>query len=62
MSDLTTHEHNEGIATIEMDDGKVNALGIRMLRELHAAFDRAENDDAIVILTGRKGGSRPALT
>jgi enoyl-CoA hydratase len=36
-----------------MDDGKVNALGIPMLRELHEDFDRAEQDDAIVILTGR---------
>jgi enoyl-CoA hydratase len=55
MSDLTAYEHNEGIATIKMDDGKVNALGIPMLRELHAAFDRAEEDNAIVILTGREG-------
>jgi enoyl-CoA hydratase len=55
MSGLTTYDHNEGIATIKMDDGKVNALGIPMLRELHSAFDRAENDDAIVILTGRQG-------
>ena len=55
MGDLTTYELDDGIATIEMDDGKVNALGIPMLRELHAAFDRAEADDAIVILTGREG-------
>jgi len=55
MSDLTTYEHSDGIATIEMDDGKVNALGVAMLRELHAAFDRAEEQNAIVILTGREG-------
>lgn len=55
MSDLTAYEHGDGIATIRMDDGKVNALGVPMLRELHAAFDRAEEDDAIVILTGREG-------
>jgi enoyl-CoA hydratase len=55
MSDLTTYERNDGIARIKMDDGKVNALGIPMLRELHAAFDRAEEDEAIVILTGREG-------
>ena len=54
MSDLTTYERDDGIATIKMDDGKVNALGIPMLRELHAAFDRAERADAIVILTGRE--------
>lgn len=55
MSDLMAYALNDGIATIKMDDGKVNALGISMLRELHAAFDRAEEDEAIVILTGREG-------
>ncbi len=55
MSDLTAYEQSDGIATITMDDGKVNALGVPMLRELHAAFDRAEGEDAIVILTGREG-------
>ncbi len=55
MSDLTAYEQSDGIATIRMDDGKVNALGVPMLRELHAAFDRAQEEDAIVILTGREG-------
>jgi enoyl-CoA hydratase len=55
MSALTTYEHDDGIATITMDDGKVNALGIAMLRELHAALDRAQDDGAVVILTGREG-------
>jgi len=54
MSDLTSYEQREGIATIKMDDGKVNALGVPMLRELHAAFDRAGEEGAIVILTGRE--------
>jgi len=52
---VTAYDRADGIATIKMDDGKVNALGIPMLRELHAAFDRAEEDNAIVILTGREG-------
>ena len=55
MSDLTSYALEDGIATIKMDDGKVNALGVPMLRDLHAAFDRAEADGAIVILTGREG-------
>lgn len=55
MSELTSYEQADGIATITMDDGKVNALGIAMLRELHAALDRAERDGAIVILAGRPG-------
>ncbi|MGZ4223271.1 MAG: enoyl-CoA hydratase-related protein [Solirubrobacteraceae bacterium] len=55
MSDVMTYALEDGIATITMDDGKVNVLGIPMLRELQAAFDRAEEDDAVVILTGREG-------
>jgi enoyl-CoA hydratase len=41
------------IATITMDDGKVNVFSIPMLKALHAAFDQAENDGAVVVLTGR---------
>lgn len=55
MGELTTYAQDEGIATVTMDDGKVNALGITMLRELHAAFDRAEREEAVVVLTGREG-------
>lgn len=36
-----------------MDDGKVNVLSVSMLEALHAAFDEAEKDGTIVILTGR---------
>ncbi|MGH2784725.1 MAG: crotonase/enoyl-CoA hydratase family protein [Actinomycetota bacterium] len=42
------------VATITMDDGKRNALSPRMLAEIDAAFDRARDDGAGVILTGRK--------
>ena len=45
----------DGIATICIDDGKRNALAPQVLRQIYAAFDRAEADDAIVILTGREG-------
>jgi enoyl-CoA hydratase len=43
------------IATITMDDGKVNALSPAMLAELDAALDRAESDKAVLLLTGREG-------
>ncbi len=48
------YELRDGVATIRIDDGKRNALSPHILRELHAAFDRAESDRAIVILTGRE--------
>lgn len=54
MTQLTTYELDGKVATVAMDDGKVNALSIDMLRELHAAFDRADADEAVVVLTGRE--------
>jgi len=54
MSPLTSYALADGVATIEMDDGKANALSPAMLAELSAAFDRAEADGAIVLLTGRQ--------
>jgi len=55
MTELVTYERDERIATIAMDDGKVNAFSIPMLKALHSALDQAERDGAIVILTGREG-------
>jgi enoyl-CoA hydratase len=54
MAGPLTYELDGGIATIAMDDGKVNALSIAMLEALHSALDRAEADGAVVILTGRE--------
>lgn len=55
MAESTSYELDGRIATITMDDGKVNVLSIEMLQALHAAFDRAEEDNAVVVLTGREG-------
>ncbi len=54
MSPLTTYDLAGGIATIAMDDGKANALSVALLAELSTAFDRAEADGAVVLLTGRE--------
>lgn len=55
MGSLVTYRLEHSVATITMDDGKVNALSLSMLRELAAAFDRAADDRAVVVLTGRDG-------
>jgi enoyl-CoA hydratase len=55
MTALVSYRLEGSIATISMDDGKANALSLAMLRELDAAFDRAQEDRAVVILTGREG-------
>jgi enoyl-CoA hydratase len=46
---------DDGIATISLDDGKVNALSIETLRALHDGLDRAERDGATTIVRGRTG-------
>lgn len=54
MTPLVGFALNDGIATLTMDDGKVNALSPTMTAELLAAFDRAEREAArAVVLTGR---------
>ncbi len=52
---LTTYELDGPIATITLDDGKVNAFSIPMLRAVHAALDQAERDNAVTVITGREG-------
>jgi len=55
MSDLVTYQLKESIATITMDDGKVNVLSPQMLAEINAALDQAMADRAVAVLTGRDG-------
>jgi len=53
MAELVTYELEQGVATITMDDGKVNVLSPRMLGAINGALDRALEDGAAVSLTGR---------
>jgi enoyl-CoA hydratase len=55
MTTIVDYRLESSVATITMDDGKVNAMSLRMLTELNAALDRAETDRAIVVLSGRPG-------
>lgn len=55
MTDLVSYESDGTVATITMDDGKVNALSPAMLAAVDAALDRAEAEGAVVVLTGRDG-------
>jgi enoyl-CoA hydratase/carnithine racemase len=48
---LTSYNSTDGIATITVDDGKVNALSPEMLAEIVAQVERAEKEGAIVVLT-----------
>ncbi len=55
MGTAVTYVLADSVAWITMDDGKVNALSPSMLGELNAAFDRAESDQVVVVLSGRPG-------
>ena len=52
---MISYRVDDEIATITIDDGKVNVLSLPLLTELNAALDRAEQDQAVVILAGRQG-------
>jgi len=52
---MVRYEYADGIATVTLDDDKVNVLSVDTQRALHEAFDRAEKDQAVVLLTGRPG-------
>lgn len=54
MSTSVHYTLRDGVAVIRIDDGKRNALSPAVLDELYAAFDRAEADRALVIITGRE--------
>jgi enoyl-CoA hydratase len=55
MGALVSYQLDDSVATITMDDGKVNVLSLAMLTELGAALGRAAADRAVVVLTGREG-------
>lgn len=53
---MTVRYHGDGqVATITMDDGKVNAMSPAMISGVDAALDRAAAEGAVVVLEGRAG-------
>jgi enoyl-CoA hydratase len=55
MRALVTYRAEDAVASVTMDDGKLNVLSLQMFSELNGALDRAEADGAAVVLTGREG-------
>jgi enoyl-CoA hydratase len=55
MDSIVSYLLDGSVATIVMDDGKVNVMSSRMIGEVNGALDRAEADRAVVVLTGRDG-------
>ncbi len=56
MTETIAYDLKDGIATIRLDDGKVNAMSQPFFEALNASLDRAEKDRAgAVVITGRPG-------
>jgi enoyl-CoA hydratase len=55
MSDLISYQFEDGIATLTLNNGKVNAISPDVIAAFNAALDRAEQDKAIVVITGQPG-------
>lgn len=55
MTDLVNYQLNDGVATITITNGKANALSHEVFEAVNQALDRAEEDKAVVILTGQPG-------
>lgn len=55
MSELVSYSLNDGVATLTLNNGKVNAFSPALIADFNAALDQAEKDAAVVIVTGQSG-------
>jgi len=55
MNDLVAYQFEDGIATLTLCNGKVNAVSPDVIAAFHLALDQAEQDHAVVIITGQPG-------
>ncbi|NNJ14417.1 crotonase/enoyl-CoA hydratase family protein [Pseudomonas putida CSV86] len=55
MSELINYHLDDGIATLTLNNGKVNAISPDVIAAFNSALDRAKEDRAVVIVTGQPG-------
>jgi enoyl-CoA hydratase len=55
MTDLVNYQLDDNIATITMQNGKVNAMSPDHINAINGALDQAEKDNAVVMLVGQPG-------
>lgn len=55
MNELVSYRYESPVATLTLNNGKVNALSPDMIAAINKALDQAEKDKAVVVLTGRPG-------
>jgi enoyl-CoA hydratase len=56
MQERVRYAEREGVASIVLDDGKVNVMSTAMLRDIAAALDSAEKSAAMVVLRSQRPG------
>jgi len=55
MNPLINYQFDNGIATVQLNNGKVNAISPELIQQFNQCLDQAEQDKAIVIITGQLG-------
>ena len=55
MGNLVAYTLDDGVATLTLTNGKVNAVSHEVIAEFNTALDQAEQDGAVVIITGQPG-------
>ena len=55
MGNLVAYTLEDGVATLTLNNGKVNAVSHELLADFNAGLDQAEQAGAVVIVTGQPG-------
>jgi enoyl-CoA hydratase len=55
MTQVVEYAVDSGVATLTLNNGKVNAISHQVIEELNEALDKAEQDKALVVITGQPG-------
>jgi enoyl-CoA hydratase len=55
MTDLIDYQLQDGIATLTLNNGKVNAISPDVISAFNSALDQALADRAVVVVTGQPG-------
>lgn len=55
MTDVVIYSLADGVATLTLANGKVNAISPAVIDGLNAGLDQAEKEGAVVVITGQPG-------
>lgn len=61
MNELVSYQFSDGIARLTLSNGKVNAVSPAVVDAFNTALDQAEQDKAVVVISGQPAFC-PAVT